>query len=112
MHHGVVHGLWAAAIFGGVFLLRRSACAERARDAEGARRDAAFSAAGAAIFFFCGREFRDYEKLGEWDWVGLFAPIAVALVLALVVLPGRAWWETRVRSTLCAATHGGSAVSL
>ena len=37
---------------------------------------------------------------------------AVALVLALVVLPGRAWWETRVRSTLCAATHGGSAVSL
>ena len=41
--------------------------------------------AGAA--FYIGREVRDREKLGTWDWPGLAAPVAVnAVVLGLTSL--------------------------
>ena len=39
-------------------------------------------AAGAT--FYIGREVRDREKLGIWDWPGLFAPV-VACALVLIV---------------------------
>ncbi len=40
--------------------------------------------AGAA--FYIGREVRDREKLGTWDWPGLISPVAAnALALAAVL---------------------------
>lgn len=38
----------------------------------------------AGAFFYIGREVRDREKLGTWDWPGLIAPVA-AMALVLVV---------------------------
>lgn len=34
----------------------------------------------AGAFFYIGREVRDREKLGVWDWPGLIAPVAVMAV--------------------------------
>lgn len=36
-------------------------------------------AAGAS--FYIGREIRDFEKLGSWDWPGLIAPLAACLIV-------------------------------
>lgn len=38
----------------------------------------------AGAFFYIGREVRDREKLGAWDWPGLIAPVA-AMALVLIV---------------------------
>lgn len=31
--------------------------------------------------FYVGREVRDREKLGMWDWPGLVAPVAISIIL-------------------------------
>ena len=80
MYHGLLHSLWAVGIFFvvlAVFLLLR-------RYASSSFRAEAFCATACAIFFFCGREFRDWEKLGRLDAEGLFIPTAVVTFLALV----------------------------
>ena len=33
----------------------------------------------AGAFFYIGREVRDREKLGAWDWYGLLAPVLSCL---------------------------------
>tara|TARA_B100001758_G_scaffold100819_2_gene86243 strand:- start:8957 stop:9463 length:507 start_codon:yes stop_codon:yes gene_type:complete len=40
----------------------------------------------APIFFFCGREFRDLEKLGKMDWYGLLMPVVSSLVLSVAIV--------------------------
>lgn len=34
--------------------------------------------------FYIGREIRDYEKLGEWDWPGLIAPVSACLLIYMI----------------------------
>lgn len=34
-----------------------------------------------AVTFYASREIRDRQKLGSWDWMGLWAPIVVITVL-------------------------------
>ena len=49
-----------------------------------------------ALPFYISREIRDAEKLGRWDWPGLWWP-TVGVVVLLVVLEaaGLAWrWRT------------------
>lgn len=38
----------------------------------------------AGAFFYIGREVRDREKLGSWDWPGLIAPVAACLIVFAV----------------------------
>lgn len=40
------------------------------------------AAAGAA--FYVGREVRDREKLGAWDWPGLITPISINTLIAVI----------------------------
>lgn len=37
--------------------------------------------AWAGAMFYLGREIRDREKLGAWDWPGLIAPLVACAVL-------------------------------
>lgn len=39
-------------------------------------------AAGAS--FYIGREVRDREKLGTWDWPGLVAPVSACLAVKAI----------------------------
>ena len=41
----------------------------------------ALAAALAGGMFYVGREVRDREKLGYWDWPGLIAPVVTMLVI-------------------------------
>ena len=43
---------------------------------------AAWALAGAV--FYLGREIRDREKLGVWDWPGLLWPVGVCILLWVV----------------------------
>lgn len=43
----------------------------------------AWALAGAV--FYAGREIRDREKLGVWDWPGLLAPLAACVLLWMLV---------------------------
>lgn len=43
----------------------------------------AWALAGAV--FYLGREIRDREKLGVWDWPGLLAPLAACALLWILV---------------------------
>ncbi len=36
---------------------------------------------GMGATFYVGREIRDREKLGHWDWPVLIAPVATCLLL-------------------------------
>jgi len=78
--HAVTHSLGALAIFSGVYLVQGAftACTA-ARPAE--RRDKLFSAMTAVVCWFSGREFRDYQKLGQWDSWGFFPPVILAVLL-------------------------------
>jgi len=35
----------------------------------------------AGAVFYLGREIRDREKLGAWDWPGLLWPVGVCILL-------------------------------
>ncbi len=47
--------------------------------------DGVTAGTAAGIAFYAGREIRDRQKLGRWDWPGLIAPtVACLLVWGLV----------------------------
>lgn len=35
-------------------------------------------------FFYIGREVRDREKLGSWDWLGLLAPVGSMIIVIVL----------------------------
>lgn len=35
----------------------------------------------AGVMFYAGREVRDREKLGTWDWPGLIAPVVACVAV-------------------------------
>ena len=46
-----------------------------------------------ALPFYLSREIRDREKLGYWDWPGLWWPTVGLLVLLVVLETGSALWR-------------------
>lgn len=44
------------------------------------------------IAFYCGREFRDHELLGFWDWPGLLAPAIGCALLLLLLQTVHVWY--------------------
>ena len=53
----------------------------------------------AALPFYLSREIRDREKLGHWDWAGLWWPTAGLIVVLAVLEIGSALWRRRTKAT-------------
>ena len=62
-----------------------------------------------AFPFYLSREIRDSEKLGHWDWAGLWWPTAGLLVVFAALETGTALWR---RSKAKAAASGADMARL
>mmetsp|Transcript_1088 Transcript_1088/g.2736 ORF Transcript_1088/g.2736 Transcript_1088/m.2736 type:complete len:148 (+) Transcript_1088:56-499(+) len=51
----------------------------------------------ASLPFYLSREIRDSEKLGYWDWPGLWWPTIGILILLVVLESGSALWRRSKR---------------
>ena len=71
----LTHSGGAVVIFSVVYVVQNVA------RPQAARRDKLFSAMTAVVCWFSGREFRDYQKLGQWDSWGFFPPVILAVLL-------------------------------
>ncbi len=47
--------------------------------------DGVTAGTAAGIAFYAGREIRDRQKLGRWDWPGLIAPVLACLIVWALV---------------------------
>ncbi|GMH82072.1 hypothetical protein TrVE_jg1354 [Triparma verrucosa] len=54
------------------------------------------AALSGSILWYLSREVRDNEKLGGWDWQGLYAP-TLGLVYVFIILQSIAlWWKYKI----------------
>jgi len=78
----LTHSGGAVVIFSVVYVVQNVA------RPQAARRDKLFSAMAAVVCWFCGREFRDYEKQDTrprvWDYWGFFPPVILAVLLNIL----------------------------
>ena len=60
-----------------------------------------------ALPFYLSREIRDAEKLGHWDWPGLWWPTVAIIVLLVMLETSTALWRRRRGRIATGSTAAG-----